>query len=46
MSSKGKVLGSFAMYYREPHTPTGEENHLTNVATKLAGQAIEHHASR
>lgn len=44
MSSKGKVLGSFAMYYREPRTPTGAESRLTNVATKLAGQAIEHHA--
>jgi GAF domain-containing protein len=44
MSSKGKVLGSFAMYYREPRTPTGEESHLTNVATKLAGEAIEHHS--
>ena len=43
MSSKGKVLGSFAMYYREPRTPTGEESYLTNVATKLAGEAIEHH---
>ena len=46
LSSKGKVLGSFAMYYREPRTPTGEESHLTNIATKLAGQAIERHASR
>jgi GAF domain-containing protein len=46
MSSKGKVLGSFAMYYREPRTPTGAESHLTNAATKLASQAIEHHASR
>jgi GAF domain-containing protein len=46
MSSKGKVLGSFAMYYRQPRTPTGAESRLTNVATKLAGQAIEHHASR
>jgi GAF domain-containing protein len=46
MSSKGKVLGSFAMYYREPRTPTGEESRLTNVATTLAGLAIEHHASR
>src|SRR5882762_9691246 len=44
MSSKGKVLGSFAMYYREPRTPAGEERHLTDVATKLAGLAIEHHA--
>jgi GAF domain-containing protein len=46
MSSKGKVLGSFAMYYREPRTPTGAESYLTNLATKLASQAIEHHASR
>ena len=46
MSSKGKVLGSFAMYYREPRTPTGAESRLTNVATNLAGRAIEHHASR
>src|SRR5688572_2923432 len=46
MSSKGKVLGSFAMYYREPRTPTGTETHLTNVATRLAAQAIEHQASR
>jgi GAF domain-containing protein len=42
MSSKGKVLGSFAMYYREPRTPDGEERRLTDVATKLAGLAIEH----
>jgi GAF domain-containing protein len=46
MSSKGKVLGSFAMYYREPRTPDGEERHLTDVATKLAALAIEHVASR
>jgi len=42
MSSKGKVLGSFAMYYREPRTPNGDERHLTDVATKVAAQAIEH----
>jgi GAF domain-containing protein len=46
MSSKGKVLGSFAMYYREPRTPTGEERHLTDVATKLAALAIQHLVSR
>ena len=46
MSSKGKVLGSFAMYYREPRTPNGEERHLTDLATKLAALAIQHHASR
>ena len=46
MSSKGKVLGSFAMYYREPRTPNGEERHLTDTATKLAALAIQHRASR
>jgi GAF domain-containing protein len=42
LSSKGKVLGSFAMYYREPRTPDGAERHLTEAATKLAAEAIEH----
>ncbi len=46
MSKRGKVLGSFAMYYREPRTPTGEETRLTNVATRLAGLAIQHYVSR
>ena len=41
MSSKGKVLGSFAMYYREPRGPNDREQHLTQVATKLAAEAIE-----
>src|SRR6266850_1439470 len=45
ISSKGKVLGSFAMYYREPRSPDGEERHLTDVATKLAALAIEHRSS-
>ena len=46
LSGRGKVLGSFAMYYREPHTPTGDEANLTEVATRIAGLAIEHHAAR
>jgi GAF domain-containing protein len=46
MSSKGKVLGSFAMYYREPRAPRPEEQHLTDVATKLAARAIEHAVAR
>ncbi len=46
LSSKGKVLGSFAMYYREPRGPKPEEQHLTNVATKLAARAIEHTVAR
>lgn len=46
LSGRGKVLGSFAMYYREPHTPTGEEAGLTEVATRIAGLAIERHAAK
>ena len=43
MSRRGKVLGSFAMYYRQPQSPTGAEAQLTKVATNIAAQAIEHH---
>ena len=46
LSSKGKVLGSFAMYYRDPRGPKPEEQHLTDVATKLASHAIEHTVAR
>lgn len=46
LSGRGKVLGSFAMYYEEPRTPTGDEAGLTEVATRIAGLAIEHHAAR
>ena len=46
LSGRGKVLGSFAMYYREPRKPTGSEACLTEVATRIAGLAIEHNAAR
>ena len=36
-----KVLGSFAMYYREVRSPGGPELELINVATHIAGIAIE-----
>lgn len=41
-TGQGKVLGSFAMYYRQPQAPTGSEARLTEVATHIAGIAIEH----
>jgi GAF domain-containing protein len=46
LSGKGKVLGSFAMYYRQPRAPTGVESRLTEVATRLAGKAIEQQVAR
>lgn len=45
LSRRGKVLGSFAMYYTEPQGPSGEEARLTEVATRLAAKAIEHQAA-
>jgi GAF domain-containing protein len=46
LSGRGMVLGSFAMYYREPRAPTGDESRLTDVATRIAGLAIEREAAR
>jgi GAF domain-containing protein len=46
LSDRGKVLGSFAMYYHEPRPPTGDEAYLTQVATRLARLAIEHALKR
>jgi PAS domain S-box-containing protein len=46
MSGRGKVLGSFAMYYHQPQTPTGTEARLTEVATHIAAMAIEHQAAQ
>ena len=46
MSGRGKVLGSFAMYYREPRLPNEAETRLTDIATRIAGIAIEHQLAR
>jgi PAS domain S-box-containing protein len=41
LSSKGKVLGTFCMYYREPRTPTSQDFGLIELATHLVRVAIE-----
>ena len=41
-SRDGKILGTFAIYYREPRTPEAEHLQLIENATHLAGIAIEH----
>jgi PAS domain S-box-containing protein len=41
LSSQGDVLGSFAMYRQERRGPNAKEAHLTEVATHIAGIAIE-----
>lgn len=40
-SPHGAVIGTVALYYREPHTPTSDEEELIAVAAHLAGIAIE-----
>jgi len=41
-SQDGRVLGTFAIYYREPRTPNAEHLQVVTHATHLAGIAIEH----
>lgn len=38
----GTVLGTFAMYYREPHRPSPDELQITQQAARMATIAIEH----
>jgi PAS domain S-box-containing protein len=40
-SSKGKVLGTFCIYYREPRSPSSRDLELIELATHLARVAIE-----
>ncbi len=41
LAHSGKAMGSFAMYYREPRSPSPAETHVLGMATHLAGIAIE-----
>jgi PAS domain S-box-containing protein len=45
VSSEGEVVGSFAMYYRQPRAPTEEELRVIETAADLAGIAIERRRS-
>ena len=41
LSSDGHVLGTFALYYREPRGPRDEDKRLIARATEIAGIAIQ-----
>jgi PAS domain S-box-containing protein len=41
LDTGGRVLGTFAMYYHEPKTPTAADLQLTETATLLAKNAIK-----
>jgi PAS domain S-box-containing protein len=40
-SAEGKVIGTFAMYYREPRSPSPRERETIKHITHLAGVAIQ-----
>jgi PAS domain S-box-containing protein len=42
LGSNGLILGTFAIYWREPRTPTGQDQTLIEQMTHLAAVAIEH----
>jgi C4-dicarboxylate-specific signal transduction histidine kinase len=46
LAHSGKALGSFAMYYREPRSPSPAETRALEMATHLAGIAIERRLAR
>lgn len=41
LSSEGKVLGTFAIYYREPRSPTPQQLEIIEQITHLASIALE-----
>src|SRR6266436_3865937 len=46
LAHSGNALGSFAMYYREPRSPSPAETRALEMATHLAGIAIERKMAR
>src|ERR1700733_2478219 len=46
VAHSGRTLGSFAMYYHEPRSPSVAESHALEMATHLGGIAIERKFAR
>src|SRR3981081_1693133 len=46
LAHSGRALGSFAMYYREPRSPSTAETRALEMATHLGGIAIERKRAR
>jgi PAS domain S-box-containing protein len=46
LAPSGKALGSIAMHYRKPRSPNPAESHALEMATHLAGIAIERRLAR
>ncbi|WP_081620772.1 putative bifunctional diguanylate cyclase/phosphodiesterase [Methylophilus methylotrophus] len=46
LSAEGEVLGAFAMYYRQPQTPTAFELSMIEQAAKLVSIVVDRHLSQ
>lgn len=46
IDTQGRVLGTFAMYYRQPRRPTAQHESLLDMATQTAAIAIGHHTAQ
>lgn len=42
VSARGQVLGTFALYYRTPHSPDADDEAMIDILTRTAALAIEH----
>lgn len=42
IAATGQVLGTFAMYYRQPRRPTSDDLQVIHLVTRIAILAIEH----
>jgi two-component sensor histidine kinase len=45
-SSSNDVLGTFALYHREPRSPGAQEKEIVDLMTRIAAVAIEHERDR
>lgn len=46
LSAEGEVLGAFAMYYRQPQTPSAFELSMIEQAAKLVSIVVDRHLSQ
>lgn len=46
LTAEGDVLGAFAIYYRQPQTPTANEQSMIEQAAKLVSIVVDRHLSQ
>ncbi|HSI29035.1 MAG: EAL domain-containing protein [Methylophilus sp.] len=46
LTANGEILGAFAIYYRQPQTPTANEQSMIEQAAKLVSIVVDRHLSQ